>query len=139
MLTAVIVLRRSLPGLPGVGWAALAAAVLGILAQLLLPRSRRRAGVLSPDIDAVGHAADISSQLALHIKIWRRWKGLSREMADFQARVLLGLMYLTVVAPLALWYRMSSDPLQLRPATGDSGWQPRAVVSGSLEDARRQF
>ena len=113
--------------------------MLGILAQVLLPRSRRRAGVLSPDIDAVGHAADTSSRLAWRVRAWRRWKGLSREIADFQARVLLGLMYLTVVAPFALWYRMSSDPLRLRPASSDACWQPRAAVSGSLEDARRQF
>ena len=72
-------------------------------------------------------------------RLWEAWKRVARKIGDFQARLLLTLCYVLVVAPFALLVRLSADPLSLLPGSS-GGWQrrPEAAVP-PMAAARRQF
>jgi hypothetical protein len=63
---------------------------------------------------------------------WGAWKRLARKIGDFQARVLLTVLYAVVVLPFGVLTRMFSDPLKLKkhptswtevpPETHDLSW-----------------
>ena len=63
---------------------------------------------------------------------WSAWKRLARKIGDFQARVLLTVLYAVVVLPFGVLARMFSDPLKLKkhpaswteipPETHDLSW-----------------
>jgi hypothetical protein len=72
-------------------------------------------------------------------RLWSGWKRIGRKIGDVQARALLTLVYLTLVAPFALAVRWGADPLTLKPRT-PRGWRRRAAVEGDpVARARRQF
>lgn len=72
-------------------------------------------------------------------RIWAKWKTFAQAFADFQARVLLTLVYFIIVAPFGLWVRLLSDPLTLNPQPQRSMWFPKHTPEQTLESARRQF
>ena len=68
-------------------------------------------------------------------KLWTAWKRIAHRIGDFQARVLLTLIYAVLVLPFGLLVRLFSDSLNMkkRPAnwlehpreTIDAGWARR--------------
>jgi hypothetical protein len=50
--------------------------------------------------------------------LWSAWKRLAHKIGDFQARVLLTILYAIVVLPFGVAARIFSDPLNIknRPA-----------------------
>jgi hypothetical protein len=65
---------------------------------------------------------------------WLRWKAFAHRVATVQARVLLGLMYFTVLLPFAMLLRLQSTPFR------ESGWQKHDSSGRSeAEAAQRQF
>ncbi|MBI4246541.1 MAG: hypothetical protein HY728_10005 [Candidatus Rokubacteria bacterium] len=72
-------------------------------------------------------------------RFWDGWKRVGRKIGDFQARVLLTIVYFMAIAPFALVVRWATDPLALKTTTA-RGWQLRpAAPPLTLERARRQF
>jgi hypothetical protein len=69
--------------------------------------------------------------------VWAGWKVLARKVADVQARVLLGVLYIALVPPFALIVRLGPDPLRLRPP-GASNWTPWGGRPSTPEAWRRQ-
>ena len=70
--------------------------------------------------------------------LWERWKVIAHVIGDFQARVLLSIMYLVVIGPFAIVARLVSDPLRLRQAAPT--WLPHPDSGGdAITIARRQF
>jgi hypothetical protein len=65
--------------------------------------------------------------------LWAAWKRVGRAIGNVQARVLLTIVYVVVLAPFALIVRRRAEP----PAA--SLWRERADPSHSLDAARRQF
>ena len=47
-------------------------------------------------------------------KGWEAWKQLARRIGDFQARVLLTIIYVVIVTPFGLVVRLAMDPLRLK-------------------------
>lgn len=45
---------------------------------------------------------------------WNAWKRLAHKIGNFQARVLLTVLYVIVVLPFGLIIRLFSDPLRIR-------------------------
>jgi len=45
---------------------------------------------------------------------WAVWKGIARKIGNFQARVILTLLYAVVVLPFGLIARLFSDPLRIK-------------------------
>ena len=67
---------------------------------------------------------------------WQAWKRLSHKVGNFQARVLLTIIYATVVLPFGLMVRFFSDSLQIkqRPVK----WTDRSPEVHDLDWARKQ-
>ena len=71
-------------------------------------------------------------------RLWEQWKRIARRIGDVQARVLLMIFYLVVLAPFALIVRWATDPLAIKPGT-PRGWRTRREERGSLlERATKQ-
>ena len=51
---------------------------------------------------------------------WSAWKRVARKIGNFQARVLLTVLYSVVVLPFGLAARMFSDPLKIKHSP--TGW-----------------
>ena len=71
-------------------------------------------------------------------KVWERWKVIAHAIGTFQARLVLGTLYLFVVGPVALVRRLVADPLGLRRTPRPTYWVPRPAPADSLDAARRQ-
>jgi hypothetical protein len=78
-------------------------------------------------------------------KVWESWKGFSRRMGNYQSRVLMALLYFTVVLPFGLGVTLLGDPLKIKHSGSWSdvtltNWRPKhAPITPSLEEAGRQF
>ena len=72
--------------------------------------------------------------------LWDGWKRIAARIAQVQGHILLGLIYMVVVAPLGLMFRIfRQDPLALRPASRSSFWQPRSPLGALSDFLKRQF
>ena len=70
---------------------------------------------------------------------WHRWVHFSARFGDYQSRVILTLLYFTVVLPFGLGVRLFSDPLNTHKAPAESAWHPWEMSSKNIEEGRRQF
>lgn len=71
--------------------------------------------------------------------VWERVQEGTRQVADFQARLILSLLYLLFVVPIGLLARMAGDPLATGGGSGPhSFWRSRRSGTDSLRSARRQ-
>jgi hypothetical protein len=72
------------------------------------------------------------------VPIWRRawliWKNFAAESADFQGRLLVSLVYFTLLWPFSLF--VPSPP---RPNERLSNWQPRKLSRDHARDSLRQY
>jgi hypothetical protein len=69
---------------------------------------------------------------------WRSWLGVVGLIGEFQARLVLTVVYFVLGFPLSLVAR-AKDPLLLRPRALNSAWLPKAEPNDTLGGARRQF
>lgn len=67
---------------------------------------------------------------------WQRFKKVSEIYGDYQGRAIATVFYFTIVAPFALFSRLRTDPLHLKPT--EPVWIEREPVDSQLEAARRQ-
>ncbi len=71
---------------------------------------------------------------------WQTIQRAAHTVGDFQARVLLTVLYAIFVVPVGLFLRANDDTLGLRRQQGEaSHWQPRESHAAELRAARRQF
>lgn len=69
-------------------------------------------------------------------RFWEAWKRLAHRIGDFQARVLLTILYVVLVLPFGVAIRLFADPLRIKHRPAE--WLKR---SGNLADmifARKQ-
>lgn len=71
-------------------------------------------------------------------RLWEGWKVVAHRIGTFQAKVILGILYLVVLGPVAIVRRLVADPLCLRPVHQPTYWIRRASTDDTLERARRQ-
>jgi len=71
-------------------------------------------------------------------QLWELWKGIARIIGNFQAWLILSLVYFGLVGPVALLRHLVADPLGLRQDPRHTYWSPRPPADGSLDAARRQ-
>jgi hypothetical protein len=69
-------------------------------------------------------------------KLWSAWKRAARCIGDFQARVLLTLIYAVLVLPFGLFVHFFADPLKIKKRPANWLDHPRETING--EWARRQ-
>jgi hypothetical protein len=68
--------------------------------------------------------------------VWKPWLDFSRALVDFEFRLLLVAIYLFIIGPFAIAFRLVKE--KPRPAREISNWIPRNVTQ-SLTVARRPF
>jgi hypothetical protein len=66
-------------------------------------------------------------------KLWEGWKVVGRAIGDLLARVVLTLLYFTLVLPFGLISTLFRDPLNLSSRT--PGWRSRETIEGTLDEA----
>ncbi len=70
---------------------------------------------------------------------WEKLNRITKKIADFQAKVILTILYVIVALPTGLVVRISEDALALRHETGRAGyWRPRRLPKDTLHEAQRQ-
>jgi len=69
-------------------------------------------------------------------KVWEGYKRIARKIGDFQARVLLTLIYAVLVLPFGLVIRFFADSLRIKKQPTQWLDHPREAMN--IEWARRQ-
>jgi hypothetical protein len=70
-------------------------------------------------------------------KFWEAWKRIAQKIGNFQARVLLTIIYASLVLPFGLLTRLFADPLRVRRRP--EGWIDHPDVIYDAASARRQW
>ncbi len=73
---------------------------------------------------------------ALRATISARWKKIGHAIGNFQARVLLTLIYYVLVLPFGLAVRVFSDSMHMKKRPDK--WFDHPAIPNTLEEARRQ-
>ncbi len=71
-------------------------------------------------------------------QLWQEWKILARHIGNFQARVLITLVYFTLILPFGLGVSLFADPLQMKRPRAASHWLSRETRDLNLERAKTQ-
>lgn len=68
--------------------------------------------------------------------LWEGWKKIAHAIGNFQARILLTIIYSVLILPFGLAVRVFSDSLHIkrRPNT----WLDHPPLPKTLDEARRQ-
>ena len=82
--------------------------------------------------------AGAAANRSIFRRIYDRWRRAAHAVGIVQTRVIMMVIYLTVVVPTGVLMRLSRDPLHLLPLTG-TNWLPATQTERSVETARRQF
>ena len=70
-------------------------------------------------------------------RIWKAWQAFGHFMADVVGRVVMLVLYFTVVAPFGLAVRFLSDPLLMKRVA--PAWEKRETEAVTLENSNRTF
>ena len=70
-------------------------------------------------------------------RIWQAWKRLAQKIGNFQARVLLTVIYVVLILPFGLAVRWFSDPLRIKRRP--EAWLDHGDDPSTMEWARRQW
>lgn len=70
-------------------------------------------------------------------RLWEGWKRVGRAIGNFQARVLLTIFYIVLVAPLGLFVRVFADPMKIRHP--QDRWLEKDPGGTDMVAARRQW
>lgn len=70
--------------------------------------------------------------------LWKRWQVIAHAIGNFQARLLLSVLYFVLIPPFSLIVRTMMDPLQLRGPRRATFWTATPPKTASLARARGQ-
>jgi hypothetical protein len=73
---------------------------------------------------------------SLRTKLWEGWKKIGHAIGNFQARVLLTVIYSVLILPFGLIVRFFSDSLHTKKRP--ESWFDHPPASNDLTEARRQ-
>jgi hypothetical protein len=68
--------------------------------------------------------------------IWAGWKKIGSAIGDLLARIVLSILYFTLVLPFGLITRLTRDPLDLDDHS-PVRWHDRSTNDHTIEDGRR--
>jgi hypothetical protein len=69
-------------------------------------------------------------------RLWEGWKKIAHVIGDFQARVLLTVIYAVVVLPFGVGFRLFSDALRIKQQP--TKWLDYPHNASDMDWARRQ-
>jgi len=67
---------------------------------------------------------------------WDAWKRVAHKIGNFQARVILTVLYAVLILPFGLAARLFSDPLKIK--TLPSNWTDREPETHDMSWAQKQ-
>jgi len=70
-------------------------------------------------------------------RLWEGWKRVGRAIGNFQARLMLTIFYIVLIAPLGLLVRVFADPMRIRRPRDK--WLDRDPDGTDLIAAQRQW
>lgn len=70
--------------------------------------------------------------------IWLKWKAIAKVISNFQAKLILTLIYFIFVTPIAILFKIIFDPLYIR-SHKKTYWIKRNPEDTTISQARRQF
>ena len=73
---------------------------------------------------------------SLRAKLSAGWKKVGHAIGNFQARVLLTVIYSVLILPFGLMVRLFSDSMRMKKRPGK--WFDHPPIPNTLEEARRQ-
>jgi hypothetical protein len=76
--------------------------------------------------------------MSLLRQAWRLWKQFAQIIGDLSARIILTVLYFTLVVPFGLGARLSYARSESK-LERVSGWLDRMPPDRTMDDARRQF
>ena len=71
--------------------------------------------------------------------LWSRWKRFAQKVGDFQARLILTVIYFLILGPFGLVVSLLRDPLRVKHAPQTSIWFLREPEPAGIDGAKRQF
>ena len=71
--------------------------------------------------------------------IWERWKQFGQLIGDLFARIVLTILFFTVLIPFGIGVRLFVDPLKIKSANQGTCWIEYSADTPSLLRSRRQF
>ena len=72
-------------------------------------------------------------------RLWERWKAIAKKIGDFQARLILTLVYFIIVGPFAVILRLAADPLSLKKSVKQAWRDKPEPQESALDRAMNQF
>lgn len=72
-------------------------------------------------------------------RVWEGWKRIAVVIGNFQAMIILTLLYIVLVVPVGCVIILISDPLRLRRRPTSTYWVSRESELETLADANKQF
>ncbi len=69
-------------------------------------------------------------------KVWDGWVKVGHAIGDFIGRLLLTILYFTIVAPFGCITRLFNDPMRIK-AKGKPEWFARGESESTIDEARR--
>ena len=114
--------RQALPGTER-SFGLSVGAMLAVLAAVLIWRDRPLRGALLGSLGATLMLLGVVWPAVLHRpRVW--WWRIARPIGDFNARVILTVLFFVVLTPLGIiWRLFGTDPLARRRHS-DGGWRP---------------
>lgn len=79
-----------------------------------------------------------ADQKALPRAIFDHWTRATRAIGVAQTRLIMLVIYVAIVLPTGLVFRLVRDPLHLRRPT-DTNWLPSKTEPRTIERIRQQF
>ena len=73
---------------------------------------------------------------SLRTKLWEGWKKFGHKLANFQARVLLTIIYSILILPFGLMVRYFADSLHTKKRT--IAWLDHPAIPNDLNEAHHQ-
>ena len=69
-------------------------------------------------------------------KVWDGWKKVGHAIGDFIARLILTVLYFTIVAPFGVATRFLNDPMRIKSFRSPE-WIIRGESESTVDEARR--
>ena len=89
--------------------------------------------------DGAGRMADAPEvKRSIFRKAWDGWMRFAEMMGTVNLVIILSIMYWTMVAVIAIPFKLASDPLRIKTSEGH-GWVVREPFDTDLESMRNQY
>ena len=71
--------------------------------------------------------------------LWEKWKILSAKILNVEATIILTLLYIALIAPVALVYKILADPMNINTKKKSFWFEKDAKNVSGLESLKNQY